>query len=149
MNRGNQRSCILRFDGASRGNPGPAGAGAALFTENGVLLYRFREGLGYQTNNAAEYRALILGLNQAFYKGYKNINVQGDSLLVVNQFLGHWIINNPNLCRLCDEASELASNFRSVSVQHISRESNTEADAQANRAINLREGQVEEEPVYY
>jgi ribonuclease HI len=108
-----QRSCILRFDGASRGNPGPAGAGAALFTENGVLvlkidmqqfnwvyivyfwnaansyvssqLYRFREGLGYQTNNAAEYRALILGLNQAFYKGYKNINVQGDSLLVVNQ----------------------------------------------------------------
>ncbi|WJX70373.1 hypothetical protein P8452_54492 [Trifolium repens] len=149
MNRGNQRSCILRFDGAARGNPGPAGAGAALFAENGTLLYRFREGLGYQTNNAAEYHALILGLNQAIYKGYRNINVQGDSQLVINQFLGYWQINNPHLRSLCEEASELANNFHSVNVQHIPRECNTEADAQANRAINLGDGQVEEERVYY
>ncbi|PNX62693.1 ribonuclease HI-like protein, partial [Trifolium pratense] len=57
------------FDGASSGNPGPAGAGAVLLSENGTVLYRFREGLGYQTNNVAEYRALILGLKQAIRKG--------------------------------------------------------------------------------
>ncbi|CAJ2665500.1 uncharacterized protein Mb2253c-like [Trifolium pratense] len=145
----NQRSCILMFDGASRGNPGPAGAGAALFSENRTLLYRFRQGLGYQTNNAAEYHALILGLNQAFYKGYRNINIQGDSQLVVKQFLGEYNINNPQLRSLCQEASEIARKFRSVNVQHIPREWNSEADAQANRAINLGDGQVEEERVYY
>ncbi|WJX51238.1 hypothetical protein P8452_37448 [Trifolium repens] len=120
------RSCILRFDGAARGNPGPAGAGAALFTENGILLYRFREGLGYQTNNAAEYHALILGLNQAFYKGFCPCL--------------NWI-TTPYIFTL----TLTHSNMSIV----MFKESNTEADAQANRAINLREGQVEEEPVYY
>ncbi|GAU48535.1 hypothetical protein TSUD_282860 [Trifolium subterraneum] len=109
------------FDGAARGNPGPAGAGVALYSEHGTLLYRFRQGLGYQTNNAAEYHALILGLNQALDKGYRNINVQGDSQLVVKQFLGEYNINNPNLRSLCQQASEIASNFRSVNVQHIPR----------------------------
>ncbi|RHN49887.1 putative ribonuclease H [Medicago truncatula] len=145
MSRGNQRFCNLMFDGASSGNPGPAGAGAVLYDEDWCLLYRFREGLGYQTNNAAEYRALILGLNQAIYKGYRNISVHGDSLLVVNQFLGIWKINNPRLRNLCDEALELADNFHSLQIQHIPRECNTEADAQANRAIYLRDGQVEED----
>ncbi|XP_024641756.1 uncharacterized protein Mb2253c-like [Medicago truncatula] len=145
MSRGNQRSCILEFDGASIGNPGPAGAGAILYAEDGRPLYRFREGLGYQTNNVAEYRALILGLKQAINKGFKNISVQGDSNLVINQFLGSWKINNQYLWNLCNEALQLKESFHSFSIQHIPREFNTGADAQANRAINLREGQVEED----
>ncbi|XP_058735532.1 uncharacterized protein LOC131607563 [Vicia villosa] len=145
MSRRNQRFYTLQFDGACSGNPGPAGAGAVLLDQDGSLLYRFREGLGYQTNNAAEYRALILGLEQAIKKGCVNINVQGDSQLVINQFQGSWRINNPHLRSLCDEALELRDNFRSFSIQHISRDSNTRADAQANRAISLQEGKVEED----
>ncbi|CAK8577887.1 unnamed protein product [Lathyrus sativus] len=114
MSRGNQnqRFYTLRFDGACRGNPGPAGAGAVLFDKDGSVLYNFRQGLGYTTNNVAEYRALILGLQQAIMKGCNNIKVQGDSLLVISQVY------------------------------------NTIADAQANLAINLQEGQVEEDCFY-
>ncbi|XP_058735533.1 uncharacterized protein LOC131607565 [Vicia villosa] len=149
MNRGNQRFYTLQFDGASRGNPGPAGAGAVLFDENGNVLYHFRKGLGYQSNNVAEYHALILGLQQAIMKGCKNINVQGDSQLVINQFLGSWRINNPHLMSLCGAALQLRNNFRSFGIQHISRDSNTRADAQANWAIYLQEGQVEEDCLYF
>ncbi|PNX77515.1 hop-interacting protein thi034, partial [Trifolium pratense] len=78
-------SCTLEFDGACKGNPGPAGAGAILRAEDGSKVYRLREGVGTATNNVAEYRALILGLKQALKKGYKHIRVQGDSLLVCNQ----------------------------------------------------------------
>ncbi|CAK8577890.1 unnamed protein product [Lathyrus sativus] len=147
MSRGNQnqRFYTLRFDGACRGNPGPAGAGAVLFGEDGSVLYNFRQGLGNTTNNVAEYCALILGLQQAIMKGCKNIKVQGDSQLVISQFQGSYTINNPRLRSLCNEALELSNNFRSFEIEHISRAYNTLADAQANRAINLQEGQVEED----
>ncbi|XP_054802805.1 uncharacterized protein LOC129306299 isoform X2 [Prosopis cineraria] len=102
-------SCIIEFDGAAKGNPGPAGAGAVLRAEDGSKVCRLREGVGSSTNNVAEYRALILGLKHATKRGYKHIRVQGDSLLVCNQ------------------------------------EYNSEADVQANLAVNLRAGQVEED----
>ncbi|XP_024641757.2 uncharacterized protein Mb2253c-like [Medicago truncatula] len=143
--RNNPLSCILEFDGAASGNPGPAGAGAILRSEDGSLLYRFREGLGYQTNNVAEYRALILGLKQAVRKGYRNITVYGDSELVINQLKGLWNINNAHLRNLCNEALELRDNFHLFSIFYIPREHNTEADAQANRAIFLGDGQVQED----
>ncbi|XP_058733932.1 uncharacterized protein LOC131605613 [Vicia villosa] len=145
---GNQRFYTLQFDGACRGNPGPAGAGAVLFDENWNVLNRFRKGLGYQTNNAAEYHALILGLEQAIVNGYKHINIQGDSRLVVKQFKGKWRINNPHLRSLCVEALELRNNFCSYRIKHIPREFNTIADAQANLAVNLQEGQVEADCFY-
>ncbi|CAK8577889.1 unnamed protein product [Lathyrus sativus] len=86
MSSGNQNQhYTLRFDGACSGNPGPAGAGAVLFDEQGSLLYHFRQGLGNTTNNVAEYRALILGLRQALRIGCMNLTVQGDSQLVINQ----------------------------------------------------------------
>ncbi|XP_050900039.1 uncharacterized protein LOC127106776 isoform X1 [Lathyrus oleraceus] len=143
-----ERFYTLQFDGACSGNPGPAGAGAVLFDEYGTVLYRFRQGLGYTTNNVAEYRALILGLQQAILKGCKNINVQGDSQLVIDQFQGYCRINNPRLRSLCDEALELSNNFRIFDIKHISRVYNTIADSQANLAINLQEGQVEEDRLY-
>ncbi|CAI8618036.1 unnamed protein product [Vicia faba] len=148
MNYGNQGFYTLQFDGACRGNPGPAGAGAVLFDENGNVLFHFRKGLGYQTNNAAEYHALILGLRHSIMKGCKHINVQGDSHLVINQFQGSYRINNPHLRSLCDEALGLKYNFSTFGIKHISRDFNTNADAQANLAINLQEGQVEEDCFY-
>ncbi|KAE9620060.1 putative ribonuclease H [Lupinus albus] len=138
-------SCTLHFDGASKGNPGPAGAGSVLRADDGSKVYRLREGVGVQTNNVAEYRGLILGLKQALKNGYKHIRVQGDSLLVCNQVQGKWKIKNQNMGILCNEAKELKNKFLSFQINHVLREFNSEADAQANLAVNLRDGQVEED----
>ncbi|CAK8577888.1 unnamed protein product [Lathyrus sativus] len=149
MSSGNQNQhYTLRFDGACSGNPGPAGAGAVLFDEQGSLLYHFRQGLGNTTNNVAEYRALILGLRQALRIGCMNLTVQGDSQLVINQFKGSHTINNTRLRSLCNKALELSNNFRSFDIEHISRVDNTMADSQANRATFLPEGEVEEDCFY-
>ncbi|CAL8093631.1 unnamed protein product [Prunus armeniaca] len=77
--------CTLEFDGASKGNPGLAGAGAVLRADDGSLICKLHEGLGVRTNNVAEYRALILGLKYALKKGFTKIRVKGDSKLVCMQ----------------------------------------------------------------
>ncbi|CAI8594433.1 unnamed protein product [Vicia faba] len=138
-------SCTLNFDGASKGNPGLAGAGAILRADDGSKVYRLREGVGTATCNVAEYRALILGLKQALKKGYKHICVKGDSLLVCNQIQGLWKIKNENMSYLCNEAKEHKNKFMSFKINHIPREYNRDADTQANRAVNLKDGEVEEE----
>ncbi|KAF3952207.1 hypothetical protein CMV_022217 [Castanea mollissima] len=149
-----QPSCILLFDGASKGNPGQAGAGAVLRAEDGSMVCRLREGVGIATNNVAEYRAVLLGLKHALKKGYKHIRVQGDSKLVCMQIQGLWKTKNQNMADLCKEAKELKDKFVSFQINHVLREFNSEADAQANQAVNLQEvsesfayaaGQVEED----
>ncbi|XP_058773170.1 uncharacterized protein LOC131647277 isoform X2 [Vicia villosa] len=138
-------SCTLHFDGASKGNPGLAGAGAILRADDGSKVYRLREGVGTATNNVAEYRALILGLKQALKKGFKHVCVKGDSLLVCNQIQGLWKVKNQNMSYLCNEAKELKNKFLSFKINHILREYNRDADTQANRAVNLKDGEVEED----
>ncbi|XP_030531004.1 uncharacterized protein LOC115741300 isoform X4 [Rhodamnia argentea] len=136
-------SCSLQFDGASRGNPGPAGAGAVLRADDGSLVWRVREGVGIATNNVAEYRALILGLRHALQKGFKKIQVHGDSMLVCMQIQGKWKLKNQNMADLCKVAKELKDRFTTFQIDHVRREFNSEADAQANLAVNLKDGQVE------
>ncbi|CAK9162834.1 unnamed protein product [Ilex paraguariensis] len=114
-------SCILEFDGASKGNPGLAGAGAVLRSVDGSLVYRLREGVGVATNNVAEYRGVILGLKYALWKGYKHIRVQGDSKLVCMQIQGLWKTKNPNMAELCKVAKELKDKFASFQISHIDR----------------------------
>lgn len=138
-------SCVLEFDGASKGNPGPAGAGAVLRADDGSLVCRLREGVGIATNNVAEYRGLILGLRCALIKGFKSIRVRGDSYLVCMQVLGKWKTKHPTMADLCKEAKVLADRFTSFQIGHVARELNSEADAQANRAVNLIVGQVQED----
>ncbi|RHN49889.1 putative ribonuclease H [Medicago truncatula] len=84
-------------------------------------------------------------MKQAIRKGYHHIAIKGDSELVVNQFKGSCNIYNANLRSLCNEALELKGDFHSCTIQHIRRELNTEADAQANQAVYLGDGQVEED----
>lgn len=138
-------SCFLEFDGASKGNPGQAGAGAVLRAEDGSMVCRLSEGVGIATNNVAEYRAVILGLKHALKEGYKHIRVRGDSKLVCMQIQGLWKIKNQNMADLCKEAKELKDKFVSFQINHIVRELNSEADAQANLAIHLKDRQVVED----
>ncbi|GFP98894.1 uncharacterized protein mb2253c [Phtheirospermum japonicum] len=124
-------SCILEFDGASKGNPGQAGAGAVLRVADG-RVYRLREGVGIATNNVAEYRGAILGLKFAISKGFKHIRVQGDSKLVCMQVQGLWRTKTQNMTELCKVAKELKDQFMSFQICHVERDYNSEADAQAN-----------------
>ncbi|KAI9125227.1 hypothetical protein K1719_003843 [Acacia pycnantha] len=138
------RTCIVEFDGASKGNPGKAGAGAILRSSDGSLICRLREGVGVATCNAAEYRALILGMKYALQKGFTGIHIQGDSKLVCMQIDGLWKIRNENMSKLHKVAKELKDKFLSFQVTHVLRNLNSEADAQANLAIDLADGQVQE-----
>lgn len=138
-------SCTMEFDGASKGNPGRAGAGALLRAADGTVICRLREGLGKATNNVAEYRAMILGLKGALKKGYTKIRVQGDSKLVCFQVDGSWRVRNETMSILHKEAKQLKDRFRSFEISHIRREYNSEADAQANLAVELADGQVQED----
>ncbi|GFP80069.1 uncharacterized protein mb2253c [Phtheirospermum japonicum] len=139
------RSCTLEFDGASKGNPGQAGAGAVLRSDDGSLILRLREGLGVATNNVAEYRAFILGLKGAIRRGFTGVRVRGDSKLVCMQIQGQWKVKNQNISTLFEEAKKLKDKFVSFQIMHILRDLNSEADAQANLAVELPEGQVQEE----
>ncbi|XP_008676863.1 putative rnase H family protein isoform X2 [Zea mays] len=143
-------SCILEFDGASKGNPGKAGAGAIIRQVDGSvvcsqLIAQLREGLGIATNNAAEYRALILGLTYAAKKGFKYIRAQGDSKLVCNQVQDIWRVKNDNMASFCKKVKELKGTFHLFQIRHVLREYNSAADAQANFAVELPVGEVQEQ----
>ncbi|GFP96168.1 uncharacterized protein mb2253c [Phtheirospermum japonicum] len=130
-------SCTIEFDGASKGNPGQAGAGAILRSDDGKFICRLREGLGIATNNFAEYRGFILGLKHALQKGFTSVRVRGDSKLVCMQIQGLWKVKNQNISGLYDEAKKLKDMFGSFQIIHILRDLNSEADAQANLAVDL------------
>lgn len=138
-------SCIVEFDGASKGNPGLAGAGAVLRAADGTMVFRLREGVGIATNNVAEYRGIILGLKYALEKGFKHIRVQGDSKLVCMQIQGLWKTKSRNMAELCKIAKEFKNQFVSFEISHIEREYNTEADSQANLAVYLKSGEIQVE----
>ncbi|KAJ8773815.1 hypothetical protein K2173_008278 [Erythroxylum novogranatense] len=132
-------SCVLEFDGASKGNPGQAGAGAVLWTVDGSPICRLRKGLGHKSNNVAEYEALILGLEHALKKGYTKIRVLGDSKLVCFQLQGKWKVRHWMMSILYEQAKTLENKFVSFQINHFLREHNSEADAQANLATMLGE----------
>jgi probable phosphoglycerate mutase len=134
----------LYADGAARGNPGPAGSGALLLDERGQRLAELALPLGRATNNVAEYRALILGLEEARRRGVDDIDVLMDSMLVVRQMQGLWKIKHPGIRPLALRAGALLAEFAKRTIEHIPREENWRADALANRAID--EGGVEGPP---
>ncbi|XP_009587392.1 uncharacterized protein LOC107808198 isoform X3 [Nicotiana tabacum] len=140
-----QRSCTLEFDGSSKGNPGQAGAGAVVRADDGSLICRLREGLGIATTSVAEYRGFILGLKYAHSKGFTSIRAQGDSKLVCMQIQGLWKVKNQNISTLFQQAKQLKDRFLSFRIIHVLRESNCDADQQANLAVGLPDGHIQEE----
>ncbi|WP_333644888.1 ribonuclease HI family protein [Thermanaerovibrio acidaminovorans] len=124
------------FDGASRGNPGPAGAGALLEDEDGRVVWEYREYLGRRTNNEAEYWALIALLEEARSRGIDRLIAMGDSQLVVSQVTRKWKINMPHLRELARRVWELSEGM-DVSFRWIPREENRRADRLSNQAIDM------------
>lgn len=123
------------FDGASRGNPGKAGAGALLINEDGKIIWEASRFLGEKTNNEAEYMALIMLLKAAKDRGIKSLRVYGDSKLVVSQISRQWKINLPHLRLLAREAWDLAEGM-DITYIWIPREENKRADMLSNEGID-------------
>lgn len=131
------RVCLYT-DGAARGNPGPAGAGAVIISPAGHIMAKLGKFLGESTNNVAEYTGLILGLKRAKAMGIKELDVFSDSELLVRQLAGDYAVKADHLKPLHDEAQALLKAFPDVHVAHIPREQNAQADEMSNRAIDER-----------
>ena len=131
---------LIHTDGAARGNPGPAGAAALLYDESGACVGEILQFLGNTTNNVAEYRGLLLGLNRAREMGARSVEVVTDSELLAKQWSGEYQVKNEGLKPLYREAMEISSAFDSVTLRHVRRGGNAAADEAAIRAIDETAG---------
>jgi len=125
----------LYFDGASRGNPGPAAAGWVIVTSDGIVA-EGGERVGRMTNNQAEYEALIRALRAAQEYGFDRVEIRGDSQLIVKQVTGAWRTKNPELRERRVTVRELLDSFDSWALTHVPREINERADKLANEALD-------------
>ena len=132
----NHYEYILNFDGASRGNPGPAGIGAVIF-HNGKEIWASCQYIGTKTNNQSEYSALILGLKEALTRDIKCLQVYGDSQLIINQINGEYKVRNPGLQDLYQEVQQIKAHFESIVFTHVYREFNKRADQLSNMALDV------------
>jgi ribonuclease HI len=133
---GQIRRVRVSSDGAARGNPGPAGAGAVVMDDKGHVLAKLGRFLGRQTNNVAEYEGLLLGLRRARAMGAREVEVRADSQLLIRQLQGSYAVKNEVLRRLHAEALALLRAFDKYELTHVPREENALADEMSNRAIN-------------
>jgi len=127
---------VIYTDGGSRGNPGPAGYGVRIESEDGTVLTELRAPLGLATNNVAEYHGLLAGLEWAAANGYPRVRVRSDSELLVKQMRGEYRVKNPGLQPLYLRARGLVVRIGQVTFEHVRREMNTEADRLANLAMD-------------
>jgi ribonuclease HI len=125
----------LCIDGASRGNPGEAAIGVVIL-RGGAPVREIGEPIGIATNNIAEYRALLRGLEEADRLGARTVRVQSDSELLVRQLTGDYKVRNPALAALYREARAHLRRFDRWEITHVPREDNAAADALANRALD-------------
>jgi len=141
---------IVEADGGSRGNPGPAGYGAVVWSvDRSTVLAESKQAIGRATNNDAEYQALIAGLDEAVKLGATDVEVLMDSKLVVEQMSGRWKVKHPGLAELNRAARALASKFDRITYAWIPRLKNSHADRLANEAMDAaaEEGQPVEPEV--
>jgi ribonuclease HI/deoxyadenosine/deoxycytidine kinase len=128
----------LKFDGASRGNPGPCGAGYIIYSNTNEIIYKGNRMVAEDnTNNFAEYSALILGIKKCIELNIKAVNILGDSQLVIKQINKEYKVVSLNLVPLYNAVVALLNKFDSYTLKHIPREENKEADKLANEAIDI------------
>ena len=126
----------LFTDGGARGNPGPAAAAYVLEAEDGTVLAAHGEAIGLATNNVAEYRALVAGLESARDLGVEELEVVSDSELVVKQMRGEYKVKNEALRELSLRAAQVARELRAVRYTAVRREHNELADRLVNEALD-------------
>jgi ribonuclease HI len=128
---------VIYTDGASKGNPGPSGAGGVILTPEGETIEEFREHLGRTTNNVAEYEAVRIGLARALALGARRVTVRLDSELVSNQLSGRYRVKDTKLIDRYLEVGQLLSRLDSVKFETIPREKNTRADRLAQTGARM------------
>lgn len=127
----------MYFDGCSKGNPGLAGAGAVIYKNDDEIWTQSKFIGKNETNNVAEYNGLIIGLEEAVHQNIKNLQVNGDSELVIKQMNNLYKVKAEKLLPLFNKAKKLQTNFTSIQFQHIYRKDNARADHLSNIALNL------------
>ncbi|WP_163891973.1 bifunctional RNase H/acid phosphatase [Mycolicibacterium hippocampi] len=134
----------VEADGGSRGNPGPAGYGAVVWSDDRkTLLAEAKSAIGRATNNVAEYRGLIAGLEEAVGVGATEVEVCLDSKLLVEQMAGRWRVKHPDLAPLHQQAKDIARKFDRITYKWIPRAENSHADRLANEAMDAAAGIVD------
>jgi ribonuclease HI len=127
---------VVHVDGGSRGNPGPAAAAAVLSTPDGDVVDEAARTLGSTTNNVAEYRGLLLGLERAAALGATEVEVINDSELIAHQVTGRYKVKHPDMKPLHAEALRALGGFERWSIRPVPRAQNAEADALVNQALD-------------
>lgn len=127
---------IVNVDGGARGNPGPAAVGVVVRDDKGGVLLERGEKIGQATNNVAEYKALILGIQMARELGADEVELIGDSELIVKQIQGKYKVKNEGMKPLHAEAKAALAEFDGWSVKHVKRELNSDADRLVNEALD-------------
>ncbi|MGH2919817.1 MAG: reverse transcriptase-like protein [Solirubrobacteraceae bacterium] len=127
---------VVHVDGGARGNPGPAAAGAVVSTPDGEVLTDAAEAIGVATNNVAEYRGLLLGLELARELGAREVEVINDSELVAKQVNGVYKVKHPDMKPLHAAARQALGEFDRWSIRSVPRAQNTAADALVNQALD-------------
>jgi ribonuclease HI len=127
---------VVNVDGGARGNPGPAAIGAVVQAPGGEVLEERGERIGAATNNVAEYRALLLGIERAAELGASELELVGDSELVVRQVKGEYKVKDAGLRELHAEVKRALGGFERWSIRHVRREQNAAADRLVNAALD-------------
>jgi ribonuclease HI len=126
----------VNVDGGARGNPGPAAIGVVLRNGDGSVLEEVGETIGEATNNVAEYRALLRGIELAAGRGAEEVELIGDSELVVRQVEGRYKVKNAGMKKLHEEVKRALRDFESWSIRHVRRVENADADRLVNEALD-------------
>ena len=134
--RGGGSVLTVHVDGGARGNPGPAAIGVVVSDSDGIVLDELAERIGVATNNVAEYRALLRGLERAAALGAREIKLVNDSELVARQLTGAYKVKHPAMKPLYEEAVSALRGFDRWSIRSVPRAQNAQADALVNQALD-------------
>jgi ribonuclease HI len=138
----------LQFDGKSEPNPGPSSAGAVIYYPNSEVKAEVGEWIPNATNNEAEYKSLLIGLELAVQLGIKNLLIAGDSNLVINQVFGDWKVKSENLREVNMKIKNLFKNFDFIAAKHVYRERNAYADNITNIVHENKKSYLKKDGLY-